>query len=70
MKIDLTYEEVELLANLLSKEITELGIENDTRFPNYFSALKKLSECKENWYARKSEFSNYSDYLQDRHFIP
>ena len=30
--IELTYEETELLANLLSKEITELGVERDPRF--------------------------------------
>ena len=30
--IELTYEETELLTNLLSKEITELGVERDPRF--------------------------------------
>ena len=71
--IELTYEETELLTNLLSKEITELGVERDPRFSDYHSSLSKLSESKRTWYSQKSYFSNYpdySEYLKSRHLIP
>ncbi len=71
--IELTYEETDLLIKLLSKEITELGVERDLQFSDYHSALAKLSESKRSWYAQKSYFSghpDYSEYLQSRHLIP
>ena len=71
--IEFTYEETELLANLLSKEITELGVERDPRFSDYHSALSKLSNSKRTWYAQKNYFSDYpdySEYLRNRHLIP
>ena len=57
--IELTYEETELLANLLSKEITELGVERDPRFSDYHSALSYFSN-----------YPDYSEYLRSRHLIP
>ncbi len=71
--IELTYEETDLLIRLLQKEITELGVERDTQFSDYHSALSKLSNSKRTWYAQKSHFSGYpdwSEYLQNRHLIP
>ena len=68
--IDLTYEETQLLVNLLLKEMTELGIEFDTRFPDHRSALSKLSKSMKNWYAKKSYFSDYSQFLENRDLIP
>ena len=64
--IDLTYEETQLLVNLLLKEMTELGIEFDTRFPDHRSALSKLSESKR----YSSGYPDYSEYLSNRHLIP
>mgnify|MGYP001394426684 FL=1 len=57
--IRLTYEETDLLTRLLQKEITELGVERDPRFSEYYSALQKLSEEKRSWYSQKSYFSTY-----------
>ena len=64
--IELTYEETELLTNLLSKEITELGVERAPRFSDYHSALSKLSESK----GYSSGYPDYSEYLRNRHLIP
>ena len=66
----LTYEEIELLVSLLKKEITQLEIENDSRFSDYHSALSKLSESMRNWYSKKSRFSDYSQFLESRDLIP
>ena len=63
--ISLTYEETELLANLLSKEIIELGVESDPRFSEYHSALQKLSEEKRRWYSQKSYFSMYESTVNE-----
>ena len=63
--ISLTYEETELLANLLSKEIIELGVESDPRFSEYHSALQKLSEEKRTWYSQKSYFSTYESAVNE-----
>ena len=72
--IELTHEETELLANLLSKEITELGVERDPRFSDYHSALSKLSESKWNMikqiWGYSSGYPDYSEYLRNRHLIP
>ena len=66
--IELTHEETELLANLLSKEITELGVERDPRFSDYHSALSKLSESIRT--SHSSDYPDYSEYLRNRHLIP
>jgi len=63
--ISLTYEETELLANLLSKEIIELGVESDPRFSEYHSALSKLSNSKRTWYSQKSYFSMYESTVNE-----
>ena len=63
--IELTYEETELLTNLLSKEITELGVERDPRFSDYQSALSKLSESKRTRYSQKSYFSTYESAVNE-----
>jgi len=57
--IRLTYEEVDLLTQLLQKEITELEVESDPRFSEYHSALQKLSEEKRTWDSQKSYLSTY-----------
>ena len=63
--IRLTYEETDLLTQLLQKEIMELGVESDPRFSEYHSALQKLSEEKRTWYSQKSYFSMYESTVNE-----
>ena len=58
----LTYEETELLIELLENNINAV---NRTEIdPQTISALYKLTESKRTWYSKKSHFSPYDDSLE------
>ena len=58
----LTYEETELLIELLENNINAVNrTEND---PQTISALYKLTESKRTWYSNESPFSSYDDSLE------
>lgn len=58
----LTYEETELLIELLENNINAVNrTEND---PQTISALYKLTESKRTWYSNESHFSSYDDSLE------